>query len=121
MDKGLEGKSSDPYFKLYVDDDKIYESKVIKNTLSPDWKKFKLSRDKISSTPMVSDIKIVVKDDDWGNKDDIIGECYFKIINQKNIGAAGEPLHLRNGDEEHRGCVFIKVDESSGDSSSDSD
>ena len=118
MDKGLEGSSADPYFKLYVNDNKIYQSKVVKNTLNPDFKKFKLDRDDISDTPMVSDIKIVIKDDDWGNKDDIIGECYFKIINQKNVGASCEPLQLHSGPG--GGCLFIKVDES-GDSSSDSD
>merc|ERR1712117_439294 len=92
MDRGLEGSSADPYFKLYVDDEKIYESKVVKNSLNPDFKKFKLNRDDISGTPMVSDIKLVMKDDDWGNKDDIIGMCYFKIINQKNIGSGMEPI-----------------------------
>ena len=34
MDKGLEGSSADPYFKLYVDGEKIYESDKI-NTLNP--------------------------------------------------------------------------------------
>merc|ERR1719219_2215826 len=111
MDKGLEGSSADPYFKLYVGDNKIYKSDKIKNTLHPNWDEFTLERDEISSTPKMSDIKMVVKDSDWGNKDDIIGELYFKIMDH-NGPMAGRPGHgvdLTNEDGEERGTVFIKV------------
>merc|ERR1712026_649924 len=39
-------KDSDPYFKFYVNGEKIYKSKTIKNTLNPDWDEFTVSRDK---------------------------------------------------------------------------
>merc|ERR1712154_74807 len=65
MDKGLEGSSADPYFKLYVDGEKIYESDKIKNTLNPDWEEFSIDREEFGGTPKIVDIKMKVKDSDW--------------------------------------------------------
>merc|ERR1711881_369276 len=73
MDKGMEGSSADPYFKLYVDGDKVYESDHIKNTLDPEWEDFTLERDTFGGMPKIIDIKMKIKDHDFGNSDDSIG------------------------------------------------
>merc|ERR1712226_1793260 len=62
MDKGMEGGSADPYFKLYVDGDKVYESDKISNTLNPEWEEFTLDREVFGGMPKIVDIKIKVKD-----------------------------------------------------------
>merc|ERR1712156_51168 len=111
MDKGLEGDSADPYFKLYVEGDKIYTSDKIKNTLNPNWEEFTLERDEISGTPKITDIKMVVKDADFGNKDDTIGQLYFKIMDQNGPLEALQGITLKNDDDEEVGTVFIKVEE----------
>lgn len=111
MDKGMEGSSCDPYFKLYVEGDKIYESDVIKNTLDPEWEVFTLERDEISGTPKITDIKMVVKDKDWGNKNDTVGQLYFKIYEQDGIRSAFQGITLKNDDDEDVGEVFIRVEE----------
>merc|ERR1712117_905550 len=86
MDKGMEGGSADPYFKLYVDGDKIYESDHIKNTLNPEWEVFELDRDKFGGLPKMTDIKMVVKDHDWGNSDDKWELFISKFMNMKVHG-----------------------------------
>ena len=111
MDKGLEGSSADPYFKLYVEDEKIYESDSIKNTLEPVWDEFTLARDEISGTPKIVDIKMVVKDKDWGNKDDFVGQLYFKIFEHEGPLRAMSAVTLKNEDDEDAGEIFIKVEE----------
>ena len=111
MDKGMEGSSCDPYFKLYVEDEKIYQSDSIKNTLEPEWEEFTLQRDEISGTPKIIDIKMVVKDKDWGNSDDFVGQLYFKIFEQEGPIRAMSPLSLKNEDGEDAGEIFIRIEE----------
>merc|ERR1712000_7744 len=111
MDKGMEGSSADPYFKLYVDDDKIYESDHISNTLNPEWEEFTLDKDKISDTPKLSDIKMKIKDHDWGNSDDDIGKLHFKIYEHMGgVFEEREGIPLVDDDDEC-GRVFIHVTE----------
>ena len=112
MDKGLEGSSADPYFKLYVDGEKIYESDKIKNTLNPDWEEFSIDREEFGGTPKIVDIKMKVKDSDWGNDDDSIGKCFFKIFEHEGGLRAMRPVMLVNDDGDEVGEIYIDVDES---------
>merc|ERR1711976_507147 len=111
MDKGMEGGSADPYFKLYVDGDKIYESDHIKHTLNPEWEVLELDRDKFGGMPKLTDIKMVVKDHDWGNSDDKMGTVYFKIHEHEGPWESRQPLMLKNNDDEDEGEIYIHIDE----------
>merc|ERR1712058_212753 len=106
----MEGDSADPYFKLYVDDNKIYESDKIKNTLNPNWDEFSIDREEFGGNPKITDIKMRVKDDDWGNADDDIGKCFFKIRNHEGRRGARQGIDLVNDDGDTVGEVFIEVD-----------
>merc|ERR1711957_693262 len=105
MDKGMEGGSADPYFKLYVDGEKIYESDKISNTLNLEWEEFTIDRE-------VVDIKMKVKDSDWGNSDDDMGKLYFKIHSHEGGIRAMRHVDLMNDDDEACGEIYIDVDES---------
>ena len=111
MDKGMEGGAADPYFKLYVDGDKIYESDHIKNTLNPEWEEFTLDRDQFGGMPKMTDIKCVVKDHDWGNSDDKMGSVYFKIHDHEGPLESRQGMALKNNDDEDDGEIFIHVQE----------
>ena len=111
MDKGMEGGSADPYFKLYVDGEKIYESDKISNTLNPEWEEFSIDREVFGSTPKIVDIKMKVKDSDWGNSDDDMGKLYFKIHSHEGGIRAMRHVDLINDDDEACGEIYIDVDE----------
>merc|ERR1711997_1436872 len=111
MDKGLEGSSADPYFKMYVDGEKVYQSDKIKNTLNPEWDTFELDRETFGGTPKITDIKLKLKDSDWGNDDDAIGKCYFKIMNHDGPIGKHRAVELVNDDGDACGNVYIEVDE----------
>ena len=101
--------ASDPYFKLYVNGDKIYKSKVIKDTINPNWDTFTLSRDEFGQFPKMIDVKVEVWDDDFG-KNDYMGTGYFKIF--KLLG--GSPTKVDLTDEkkqEGAGHLLINVTE----------
>merc|ERR1711874_31382 len=96
-----DSKDSDPYFKFYVNGDKIYKSKTIKNTLNPDWDDFTLPRDKFGQFPRMVDVKVEVWDDDGIGKNDYMCSGYFKLIN--GIGLPRFHVDLKNektGDEQ---------------------
>merc|ERR1712168_535622 len=112
MDKGLEGSSADPFFKLYVDDDKIYESDHVSNSLDPEWPEFTLERDVFGGLPKMATIKMKVKDHDWGNSDDSRGVCFFKIHEHEGPWESRQPIVLLNdGEEEIGGEIYVQVDE----------
>merc|ERR1711879_374542 len=96
MDKGLEGSSCDPYFKLLINGSQVYKSQSIKNTLNPVWPEFTLERDALGSAPKLQDIKLQVFDKDWGNKDDHVGCVDFKIINHVGEIRGKTELNLVN-------------------------
>merc|ERR1712170_47847 len=101
---------SDPYFKFYVNGEKIYKSKTIKNTLNPDWDELTVSRDKFGQFPRMVDVKVEVWDDDGIGKNDYMCSGYFKIIN--GIGVPVFVVDLKNektGDEQ--GKLHVRVNE----------
>lgn len=111
-DKGLEGGSCDPYFKLYVNDgnDKVYTSEKISNSRDPTWNEFTLPADTFGEHPKLHEIKIKIKDSDWGNDDDDVGKCYFKIHEHDRAYEQREGVDLMDGDEE-AGKIYIAVTE----------
>ena len=76
----MDRKSSDPYFVMSINGDKIYKSKTIKNNLNPDWEGFSVHRDKFGQFPRMIDIKIDVYDKDTLSKDDYMCTGYFKLV-----------------------------------------
>merc|ERR1712110_365188 len=77
---------ADPYFRLFADGEMIYESGHIENTQSPEWEEFTLERDQLGAMPRHTEIRMVVKDHDWGNADDAIGVCHFKLRPRGSLG-----------------------------------
>jgi Ca2+-dependent lipid-binding protein len=77
--------------------------------LSPTWNEFSLDASIFGEHPKLKDIKIKVKDDDWGNDDDSIGKAHFKIKDHDHSVESRVPVVLKD-DENERGLVYINVD-----------
>ena len=105
----MDKTASDPYFKFYVNGDKVYKSKKIKDTVNPNWEKFNVSRSEFGQFPKMVDVKVEVWDDDFG-KNDYMGSGYFKIL--KLLGDSATQVELVNEKtQEPAGHLLIRVTE----------
>jgi stress response protein SCP2 len=70
---------SDPYFKIFIDEEVLFQSEIIKKTLNPKWRsEFKTTLRRKDVRKMYS-FKVEVWDWDKYSSDDYIGEVVFDL------------------------------------------
>ena len=78
-------RTSDPFFTLMVDSNRVYKSEVVKKNLNPTFKGFTLSDSKVGGDNDL--VRVEVIDKDMFDDDDHMGLGYFKISDLARDGS----------------------------------
>ena len=117
------GGSSDPYFKVFVDDIERYKSKAIKNELNPSWDTFKINMQaweecgagnwlafndgKSCNVSISSMLRFEVFDKDL-LKDDFMGLATLNVTDLTSSDHKDLQLTDRKGTVD-KGCLKIRI------------
>lgn len=113
--------SSDPYFILYINGKKLYQSETIRDDVDPYWKEIEVRYDKSAPKTMYiagklivisgdeQEIEFVVMDYDKRSADDIIGKCKIEWNKLKKRRDCKYEISLKNDEEEDCGNLVLRT------------